>query len=112
MQQMSNMVLDINKKGWTHNDIQPGNVRWDPNTGKPTAIDWGWAQKRPATPWYKGGKLMDKYQNRKLNAPVEDLRQYRFQQNLHVAVDKAHRAATQPVQPVQSVQTAQSCGGP
>ncbi|CAG8655927.1 7443_t:CDS:2 [Acaulospora colombiana] len=96
MNQLDKMVTGINKQGWIHWDIQPGNVRWDPRTGKPTAIDWGLAQKyRESEKWYKGGKVADWVRNRKDNEwPKEPYDKGRWRANIHVAVNRSQAPKT------------------
>jgi hypothetical protein len=96
MGQVSNMVLAINKKGWKHGDIAPGNVRWNEKTGEPTAIDWGKAERTHGPPSWFGQKLWQKWSDKRLTAPVEHLRKDNFKISLYGALDKAEAQRNQP----------------
>jgi hypothetical protein len=43
MTQLKGEVARVNNEGWLHGDIvgNDGNARWNPETGKPSLIDWG-----------------------------------------------------------------------
>jgi hypothetical protein len=110
MLQVSDMTLAINKKGWKHGDISSGNVRWNEQTGQPTAIDWGRADRTEKPAWYKGGKLRQMWRDKHLTAPIEELREHTFKIALYGALDRAEAQKNQPLpQPQPQPQPAASC---
>ncbi|PVF91675.1 hypothetical protein CPB86DRAFT_291262, partial [Serendipita vermifera] len=90
------LVTNINKEGYQHGDIQPGNIRWNTQTGVPTAIDWGMSTKiRPASPWYKGGKIRDHFLKKQITQPLERVDPDKFKAAMLKTVVNHHNSQRQ-----------------
>ncbi|PVF99999.1 hypothetical protein CPB86DRAFT_796154 [Serendipita vermifera] len=95
MEPLKELVTHINKEGYQHGDLQPGNIRWNEKTGKPEAIDWGMSSKIKR-PWYQGGRIRDTLDREAITEPVERVDPDKFKSAMLKSVVDYHKSQSAP----------------